>query len=121
MMNLILAQLKALFGGGAAYLFFGLGAFLVFQNWQISRIKADRDSFQIERDEARAQTRQRESIIASQTQQFTRRIETAKEQNNADEIIMAVPDSEACRTSAPVASALIWLRQRESGAGSGDD
>ncbi|NNE58075.1 MAG: hypothetical protein HKN36_08215 [Hellea sp.] len=121
MMNLILAQLKALFGGGATYLFLGLGAFLVFQNWQIGRIKSDRDNFQQERDVARAQTLQRDSVIASQSQQFTRRIETAKEQENADEIIMAVPDSDACRASAPVASALIWLRQRETITASGDD
>lgn len=114
MIKFLWVQIRALLGGGASYLFLGLGAALVFQFWQLKAVKADRQFVLEQRDEALAAVLERNSLIASQSQQFKRRVQTQKEQDNAQQVIQSVPDSQNCTGSAPIGYALDWLRERES-------
>lgn len=106
MMTLLTTQLRSFFGGGASYIFIGLGVFLVFQYWQIDRLQTDQAKLIQERDVALAQLLEKDTVIASQSRQYQRQINSRKEQVHAEEIINAVPDSSYCAHSDAVNSAL---------------
>ena len=120
MMSFVLAQLRAFFGGGASYLFLGLGAAILFQYWQILDLRQGQAALKAERDQAVATAKEKDTVIVSQARQYQRQVQTRKDEANAEDIINAVPDSEQCIRSASINSAIGWLREHEAGAAETD-
>lgn len=113
MKTLLFGYLQKLMGGGASYVLLGLGAAMVFQYWQIGQMRGELEALAREKEAAIAQAREKQTIITSQSRQFRRELATQKEETHAEDIIKSVPDSDHCLRSAPVRSALEWLRQHE--------
>jgi len=114
-MNLAREYLRNLFGGGSSYLMIAFGFVIVTQYWKITNLKTETEKLEIIRDEAIAEIKERNTLILSQNRQFTRRQKTQEAQINAEDIIQSVPDSENCRESLPVGSALNWMREHKTG------
>jgi len=120
-MTFLISQLRSLLGGGASYLFLAFGAMLLFQHWQVKNLQAERQILSDERNQAIALIKERDSVIASQSRQYQRQLNTRKEEVNAQEIIADVPDSNLCIQSESVNSALDWLRDYEKRTPQNDD
>jgi len=113
MKTFLMTQIRNLMGGGASYLIIGLGAAIAIQYWQVGELRKKESRLTEERDTAIALAAEKDTLIASQSRQYRRQIETRKDEENAEAIINAVPDSHHCMRSAPVRSALEWLREHE--------
>lgn len=111
----ILTKFKALLGGGSSYIFLGLGAAFLFQYWQAEQLREKQNELEAQLEEAVAIAREKDTVIATQSRQFNRQISTQKDQENAETLIQSVPDSYHCAQSAPVGSALDWVRDHENG------
>lgn len=121
MIHVLFAHLRNLLGGGASYIFAGLVAALLFQHWQVKELRSDNDAVKEARDMAMAQIQEKDSLIASQSQQFKRQSQSRKDEAHAEDIINSVPDSDHCARSASINSALDWLREHEGGIPETDD
>lgn len=109
----LLTHVKTLMGGGASYIFIGLGSVLLLQYWQADQLRSKYEEAASERDDALALAAEKDSVIATQSRQFSRQITTQKEQDNAESLIQSVPDSHHCSQSAPIGHALNWLREHQ--------
>ena len=112
MMTWILMRLKAFFGGGASYVFVGLVLLSLFQNWQVERLRGKGEDLERALEQSRAIVAEKESVIETQNRQFQRQIKSTKELENAQELILSVPDSSVCGRSAAINTALQWLRDK---------
>jgi len=121
MKTILLTYLQKFTGGGAAYVVLGLGAALLFQHWQIAEMREKIERVAQEKEIAIAQAKEKDTVIASQSRQFRREQVNQKEESHAEDIIKSVPDSDHCLRSAPVDSALEWLREHEGTAAQTDD
>ncbi len=113
MMNLLREYLRNLLGGGSSYLIILCGFVIVTQYWKIANLQAETEKLETIRDEAIADIKERDTLIISQNRQFTRRQKTQEAQIHAEDAIQSVPDSENCRESLPVGSALNWMREHK--------
>lgn len=120
MKTILLNYLQKFMGGGASYVLLGLGAAVMFQYWQIGHLRDKLDTLAGEKDAAIAQAKEKDTVIASQSRQYRRELATQKEETHAETLIKSVPDSDHCLRSAPVNSALDWLRQHESNTAKAD-
>ena len=111
-MTWILMRLKAFFGGGASYVFVGLVLLSLFQNWQVERLRGKGEDLERALEQSRAIVAEKESVIETQNRQFQRQIKLTKELENAQELILSVPDSSVCGRSAAINTALQWLRDK---------
>jgi len=116
MKTFLIGQLRGLFSGGASYVILALTAAFWFQNWQFSQSRDKQAALEIARDDALALAAEKDTLIASQSRQYRRQINTQKDQEHAEARIQSVPDSDSCAGSAPIGSALDWLREHESAA-----
>ena len=112
MMTWILMRLKAFFGGGASYVFVGFVLLSLFQNWQVERLRGKGEDLERALEQSRAIVAEKESVIETQNRQFQRQIKSTKELENAQELILSVPDSSVCSRSAAINTALQWLRDK---------
>ncbi len=113
MMKLVPQGLKTLLSGGAAYVFMALFTGVLILNWQVKTLKQQKDEIKTERDQALKVVAEKDSVIASQSRQFSRREQHKKEQDDAYVLIQSLPDNYNCYESPPIDGAFEWLRQRE--------
>lgn len=105
--------LKAFLSGGASYVLLIMGGLILAQYWQISGLKKNYATTIAERDAARALVKEKDTLIASQTHQFQRQINSYKDEERVQKLITNVPDTYFCSDAPAIHNAVEWLRDRE--------